>query len=72
MDSANEQDLEEGQGKSKHNSTHVDGEQSHIKDNSSQMKHKSHEEWVIRKEHENKLKRQLIIEAKKDILERII
>ena len=31
----------------------------------------SHEEWFRRKEHETKLKEQLILEAKKDILEQM-
>ena len=56
--------------KSRHNSTAMGGEtegHSH-----SAMKHKTHEEWVIRKEHEDKLKRQLIVESKKDILDHII
>lgn len=34
----------------------------------SQYSH-SHEEWLRRKEHEKKLREQLIIEAKKDVLE---
>ena len=29
----------------------------------------SHEEWYRRKEHENKLKEQLVLEAKKDLVE---
>ena len=37
------------------------GERSHI----------SHEEWIRRKEHETKLKQQLILEAKKDMIEQM-
>lgn len=32
----------------------------------------NHEEWVRKKEHETKLKAQLVIEAKKDLLEQIV